>query len=178
MTQTLYTVSFPELGDADRDFVERFRQQHDLTYRNVLPAHFTMVFGVRDMDVESYIEHVRDIARSARPFSFTCRYAMFGADMADDTAYIALVPDEGYSSLSLLHDRLYGGPLERHHKLELPYVPHITIGRSRDRREAKDLCGHLNESGLMIAGRISSLTVGALENDKFSNLQRVALTAV
>ena len=175
---TLYTVSYPEVSDSDRERIEAFRRAHDVPYRDLIAAHFTMVFGVRDFDEDAYIKHVAAIARASGSIEFTCRYAMLGADDADDTAYVFLVPDEGYSSVSLLHDRLYTGPLEQFHRLDIPYIPHITIGTLQDRAEARELCARLNRDGVNISGRLNSLTVGALAGGEFVNLQRLALAAV
>src|SRR5262245_22726723 len=58
---------------------------------------------------------------------------------SDVTADVFLVPDEGNSALSLLHDQLYTGPLVSHLRLDLQYVPHITIGTLSDREKAKRL---------------------------------------
>jgi 2'-5' RNA ligase superfamily len=176
--RTLYTVSYPEVSDADRERIEAFRRVHDLPYRDVIAAHFTMVFGVRNFDEDLYSKHVAAVANSSGPIEFTCRYAMLGADDADDTAYVFLVPDEGYSSVSLLHDRLYTGPLQQFHRLDIPYIPHITVGTMSDRAEAKELCNRLNQEGVSISGRLTTLTVGALSEGRFANLQQLRLAAV
>ena len=95
---------------------------------------------------------------------------MLGSDDEDETVYVFLVPDEGHSGLSLLHDRLYTGPLPQYLRLDLPYIPHITIGTLTERHAAKQLCDDLNRSGLGIQGSVSSLAVGALANGKINNL--------
>jgi hypothetical protein len=68
-----------------------------------------MVFGCKGLAVSQYTEHVAALGRASSPISFSCRYAMLGADDEDDTAYVFLVPDEGYSAISMLHDQLYTG---------------------------------------------------------------------
>lgn len=175
--RTLYTVAYPELGAEDRRFIEAFRQVHDLPYRDVVAAHFTMVFGVADLPDEPYESHVRSVAETSEEISFTCRYAMLGAGDDAGSAHVFLVPDEGYSSISLLHDRLYEGPLERFHRLDRPYIPHITIGTLADRRHARALCAELNQAGLSIAGRLRQLTVGALQDGRFTHRLQVPIGA-
>ena len=95
---------------------------------------------------------------------------MLGADDFDDTAYVFLVPDEGYSGISLLHDRLYTGVLQPFLKLDVPFVPHITIGTMKNRVAAKALCDKLNRHGVRIEGSLRALTIGALEDGKLRNL--------
>jgi hypothetical protein len=77
-----------------------------------------------------------------------------------------------------MHDRLYTGMLSEHLRLDLEYTPHMTIGISSIRQEAKALCDNLNAQGLSIAGRIETLTVAALAGDTIENIQSFRLGAV
>lgn len=163
---TLFTLAYPALGESDRAFVERFRGMHDLRHRNAVAPHFTLVFGCGTVAEGEYMQHVAEVAARTSAIRFSCRYAMLGADDQDETAYVFLVPDAGYSKLSLLHDQLYRGPLEPHLRLDIPYIPHITIGTLTERHHARELCDKLNRRGVHIDGHIASLSVSALENGK------------
>jgi len=166
----LLTIGYPEISAESAAFIDAFRQRHDAKRRAAVEAHFTLVFGCTAIGLREYTDHVAQIARTCRPITFACKYAMLGADDEDDTAYVFLVPDQGYADISLLHDRLYTSALQPHLRLELPYVPHITIGALRSRTEAKALCDELNHHGLLVEGRLTALTVGHVENQKFNNL--------
>jgi 2'-5' RNA ligase len=91
---------------------------------------------------------------------------MLGADDMDDTAHVFFVPDEGNSSISLLQDRLYTGPLAEHLRHEFAYIPHITVASMKGRKMARSLCNSLNSAGVDIQGTLRSLTVGALMDEK------------
>jgi 2'-5' RNA ligase len=164
MTRRLYTLAYPVLDPRDKNMIDAFRTRYDLPYRDVVRPHFTMVFGIADMADSDYIQHVSAVAKTARRVSFDVCYAMLGADDESDIAHVFLVPDGGYGALSRLHDRLYSGHFASKLRLDIPYVPHITIGTLTDRRAAKALCDELNDRGLTISGAVESLTVGALEN--------------
>jgi len=157
--------------------IEGFRSVHDARQHSIVGAHFTMAFGCAAVELDVYTSHVANVAASSPPIAFSCKYAMLGADDEDDTAYVFLVPDQGYSEISLLHDRLYTGPLQANLRLDLPYIPHITIGSLRSRIEAKALCDELNHQGLSIDGRLNTLSVGAIERAKFSTFSEHALAA-
>jgi hypothetical protein len=62
-------------------------------------------------------------------------------------------------------------------RLDLGYIPHITIGRCSDRHHAKALCDSLNMRGVSIAGRIDELTVAAVDRDKVEKLRSFKLGA-
>jgi hypothetical protein len=172
----LYTLAYPSLSDADLKFIQEFRDQHDARYRDVVAPHFTMVFACTSIGEDEYLEHVEGVARRCTFVEFHCRYAMVGADDHDETAYVFLVPDEGYGAVSLLHDQLYTRVLAPYLRLDIPYIPHITIGTLDDRAAAKRLCDDLNNRPVTISGSIDALTVGALDDNKIRNLASFALS--
>jgi hypothetical protein len=164
--EAFYTVAFPDIAADDMRWMQLFREQHDPQHKVVAP-HFTLVFGIHDLSEGEYLDHVAGVARSAPQVHFTCRYAMVGADDADDIAYVFLVPDEGNAAISRLHDRLYGGTFKRFLTLAIPYIPHITIASMKDFVHAKALCDALNERKICVEGRISALIPGVLGNGHF-----------
>jgi 2'-5' RNA ligase len=174
---TLYTVCYPDVSRQASSFMESFRREHDLPYRDVVAAHFTLVFGCKTIPVPEYSNHISAVASQWQSVHFSCRYAMLGADDFDDSAYVFLVPDEGYSGISLLHDRLYTGILGPLLRLEVPFIPHITIGTLKDRAATKALCDELNRDGVRIEGILRTLTVGVLEDGKLNTLSSHPLSA-
>ena len=168
--RTLYTLAYPALAAADFAFINAFRHQHDVPYRDLVRPHFTQVFACRDVAQSAYLDHVAAVAKAGRPISFVCRYAMLGVDHASPVAHVFLLPDEGHSALSLQHDQLYTGVLTPYLRLDIPFTPHITIGTLDDRLAAKALCDDLNRDGLSIAGQIGALTVAALEDGKIHDI--------
>lgn len=173
----LYTLAFPRISRPDADRLEAFRRRHD-PHHEIVAAHFTMVFACKAVEERTYIEHIELISRSSLPVSFNCRFAMLGTDDEIERGYVYLVPDEGFSGISRLHDALYGGPLSAHLRLDIPFVPHITLGASADRTTAKRLCDELNSSGLAIHGTIDALSVAALQDGRIRILANFPLGAV
>lgn len=170
-----FVLAYPVLLTADAAFIDAYRSAHDLAYVKVVKPHFTLVFGCQELSEEAICDHVNDVAKQFQPVRFVCRYAMLGVDHASPTGHVFLVPDEGYSELSRLHDRLYSGILEPHHRLDIPFVPHIAIGTLPSLREVKHLCDDLNHDGLGIRGHIEELTVGTLVENKIQNIAHYTL---
>jgi 2'-5' RNA ligase len=171
----LFTVSFPQVPESHRRFMHDFQQSHQKVVRGFIEPHFTLVFGTDQIAEHVYTEHVAAIAASSTTIPFTCQYAMLGADEEDDTAYVFLVPDDGYAAISVLHDQLYSGVLESHLRLDLPFVPHVTVGSTKDRKHAKSLCDALNRAGVRVEGVLDALTVGTLEEGRFVTLTSHAM---
>jgi 2'-5' RNA ligase len=157
-----------------RQWIQVFRQRHDPHFDTVEP-HFTLVFGVRDVEPQRYLDHIASVAANAKPIRFVCRYAMLGAYDVDDTAYVFLVPNEGNAEVSLLHDRLYTGELQPFHRLNFPYIPHITIGSMKSFEVAKQLCDELNHEGVSVEGALPALSASVLKDGKLQTLRSFAL---
>jgi 2'-5' RNA ligase len=173
----LYTLAYPTLSAADAGRLEAFRRLHD-PHHEIVAAHFTMVFACSGMDERTYIEHIASVSRASSPISFSCRYAMLGSDDKAERGYVYLVPDEGYSEISRLHDALYSGPLSSRLRLDIPFVPHITLGSSANRSSAKRLCDELNASDPTIRGSIMAISVAAFQDGKISNLAEFSLCGI
>lgn len=162
----LYTIACPEVDTHAQAFIEGIRRQHDPQVDRVAP-HFTLMFGCTAVAEADYLAHVARLARSTPAIRFHCRHATLHAGGPDGMAHVFLVPDEGHSAIALLHDRLHTGVLAAHLRLDIPYVPHITVAATRDVAAAKALCDALNERGVDIAGELRSLSVGMLQGGRW-----------
>jgi len=174
--KTLYSLCYPEFSASDRQFIEDFRNEHDIPFRDVVAPHFTMVFGCNDVPLQSYRNHVEKITRSQNSIKFTCRYAMLHSDDSNDNYYVFLVPDDGYGEISKFHDKLYKGLLAPYLRLDIPYVPHIGIATIPDAGRVKSLCDKLNSTGIEISGQINSITVSEYNDSKVTDLETFQCT--
>lgn len=168
---TLFTLCYPNLTTQDRQFIDEFRREHDIPFRDVVAPHFTMAFGCDQVPEPMYREHVRAVAQSQRVIRFSCRYAMVGNDHSNENYYVFLVPDEGYSEISRLHDRIYRGVLAPYLRLDIPYVPHIGIAATMDARRIKALCDGLNSIGVAMHGQIDTMSVCSYDGTKITDLE-------
>jgi 2'-5' RNA ligase len=170
----LYTLAYPTLAGADAAVVEEIRRTHDPQF-SVVATHFTMVFGCDAVAEPEYLDHVQGVSRRVGPVQFVCRYVMLGSGNDAGQAYVGLVPDEGWSDLSLLHDTLYRGALAQQLRLDIPFVPHMTVGAFRDRALAKRLCDDLNGRRFEIRGTVGALTVATMAQCKIIDRATFAL---
>jgi 2'-5' RNA ligase len=170
----LYTVAFLDLEAAASSWLQAVRRQHD-PQAGLVDAHFTLLFGVTDVPQATYLAHVAAVARESAPIDFRCRQVQPWARPADAQAHLFLVPDEGHDALVDLHDRLYRGPLAPQLRPDLPYLPHVTLGRAQGFERAQVLCAALQAEAPAIRGRLGALTVGALRPQRFEPLAVFAL---
>jgi 2'-5' RNA ligase len=74
------------------------------------------------------------------------------------------VPDEGFSQIVRLHDQLYGSILAPHLRLDLPFIPHITVGYTTDGEACHLAAKAINAEKIEFAGRIDRLTLFDVAN--------------
>ena len=134
-------VWFPP-SDAVSD-IERFRAAHDPLV-DALPAHVTLVFPFGStLGAVQVAAHVRRAV--ARWPVLPVRFEGLGHFHAD---WVFLRVSRGGAALTALHDRLYRGALAPFLHRELPYEPHLTIGRAADAQRC---------DALLIAARAAGL---------------------
>lgn len=155
----LYTLAYPEISAEHRALIDTIRNAHDACNADIIAPHVTLAFGAGGIEETLYKSHVSAIARQTRTIPFHIRYAGIGHDPDKGLFHVFLIPDEGYSALSRLHDRLYTHVLTDHLRLDLPFVPHITVATTDSGHAAKRLAADLNDTHLSIAGYIRTLDV-------------------
>jgi hypothetical protein len=155
-------VAYPELAPAEHAWIERLRQRHDPNYRLVAP-HWTLIFPTAAFDPAALERHVAKVAAGFSPFAFDLRCALVVRDAFSALTHLFLVPDAGFGQLVRLHDALYGGMLADQLRLDVPYIPHITIGAFDAAQECKAVADSLNQGGLAIGGRVERLSILAVE---------------
>ncbi len=171
----LYTLAFPKLDQPNQSWVNRIREQNDPDFQKVRP-HFTLMFDCADIPVDAYVQHVENIAKASKAFRFHARRISLGVDYFGTSGYAFLVPDEGHSNLLAHHDHLYAGPLSTYLALNLPYIPHITLGKCRSLSDAIAFCDELNGEIISISGIIDTITVVEEMGDSIKKLDHFSLT--
>jgi 2'-5' RNA ligase len=171
----LVVLGYPQLGPGDLECIEGFRNEHDMLYRGVVNAHFTLVFPTEALSADALVAHVRKCALDARPIDFVLRSALVVADDFADAWHVFLVPDEGNSRFIKLHDRLYQGPIAHELRLDISYIPHLGIASNADSAICKALADDLNGMNLAIQGQISELTISDYDGTSVHDLARAIL---
>ena len=171
----LHVVAYPTLTPADYDLIQSYRSRYNSLYR-VIEPHFTLVFSVPDIDIKPFVAEIRAQAGHFGAIPFCLRCAVINKDSFSNHYDAFLVPDEGFGRIVKLHDRLYSGLLSPHHRLDISYIPHISIANSTDAQAVKSIVDDWNANGRDIPGTIAALDVVNYENRKITTLERIDLT--
>ena len=171
----LLALCYPQVSEDHQQFMDQVRDRYDPVYKDVVRPHFTIVFQVHDIPEVAFSQHIQRVAARHEPFEFVCRYAMLHNDHNSDDWYVFLVPDEGFSRIARLHDELYTDLLAPQLRFDLPYVPHISVARLKDRLACKELVDELNRNGREVAGMVDTISVCAYDGQIVTNLHHFRL---
>jgi 2'-5' RNA ligase len=152
-------ISYPKLTVADNRWIEAIRDRFQALLGVDLAPHFTFVFPMENIDYPALSEHVRAIVSNFGVIRFVLRCVVSYKDPISQYTYVFLIPDEGFSQIVRLHDRLYSGILHPHLRLDIPYTPHITIGYSADIHYCKAVADLVNTQTFEIRGAIETLEI-------------------
>ena len=171
----LHVVAYPELANADLEVIQECRRAHNSLY-NVIGPHFTIVFSVTDMSAADFIAEIKKQAANTTAIRCCMRCATINNDAFSNNYDAFLVPDEGFSQVTKLHDKLYSGKIAHHHRLDISYIPHLSIANSPDPKVIKKIVDRWNEKEFAIEGIISSLDIINYENRIITTIEKVVLT--
>ncbi len=168
-------LAYPEIRKSDYQLIQNYRKEHDELFYSVVEPHFTVVFPVFDHSEKEFVAEVRKTVQGVEGFEFVLRCATINKDAFSNYYHTFLVPDEGYSHMVKLHDRLYSGLLKNNLRLDIDYIPHIGIGNSKDKFECKKMVDEWNEKDFAIKGTISELTIVNYNDNKVEKLEAIGL---
>ncbi len=168
-------LAYPQIQDLDFERIQKFRKENDALYYEVVNPHFAFVFPTEIMGKKEFIEEISQKAQGFGSINFEIRSATVNKDAFLDYFHTLLVPDQGYSDVVKLHDRLYSGKLFEELRLDIDFIPHMGIANSKDRYEVKKWTDSWNDRDFMIKGNIDELTIVDYDGENLRDICRVGL---
>ena len=134
--------------------IEQLRKQFDPLARTIEP-HITVVFPFEsDLQIEQLHAHVWQAIQGTGPF----QVGLSGITGADDE-YLFLNVKKGNDEIIKLHDRLYSGLLAEHLCITHTYIPHLTVGRLKDKEDFSTALETTKTMNLLFQTIIEEVTV-------------------
>lgn len=171
----LLVVAYPKLSSEDSEFIQNYRKENDKRYYDVVNPHITLVFSINDVSEDQFIAEVEKQSKGVDKFEAVFRVATINQDDGRKFFHEFLVPDEGYSNIVKLHDKLYSGVFKKFWRYDIDYIPHIGIGNSDNVKESKDRVDELNQGKIEIACTVDAIDVIKYENDKVETIKSLDL---
>ena len=170
----LLALSYPSISQMHWAWIQAIRKQHDPQYALVAP-HFTLVFPTFACERGAFCRHIRGQVAAQPAIAVSLRCALVVKDAFSDLTHTFLVPDQGFGDLVKLHDNLYRGFLAGQLRLDIPFIPHITIAASLDPAACKRFADEINSQPLAIEGWIRTVDIVEHANGTVTTLEQIAL---
>lgn len=168
-------IAYPDLEKKDFDKIQHYRELNDKLFFKVIAPHFTIVFPVFDKTETEFIDEVKLQATNIEKFNFKIKCSTINKDSFSDHYHSFLVPDEGFSNIIKLHDKLYCDKLKDNLRLDIDFIPHIGIGNSLDKYLCKSMVDEWNKTDFSITGAVTKLTIVKYDNDKVTEIESINL---
>ena len=168
-------IAYPEMNDADYQKIQQYRSVNDEWLFTVVEPHITFVFPVFEMPEKDFIAEVEELCCDVHSIDFVFRCAIINKDSFSDYYHAPLAPDEGFSRIVKLHDKLYSRNLKPYHRMDIDFIPHIGIGNSKDKDTCKQMVDEWNKTDFSIVGVVSNLSIVRYENDMIETIKNIRL---
>ncbi len=172
---SLLVIAYPEIKKKDFKWIQEIRNKYDGLYYDIVKPHFTLVFPVFYLNQKQLISEIKEKSKGLKEIDFCLRCAILNKDAFNDYWHTFLVPDEGFSGITKIHDKFYSGKLKDEYFLAIQYVPHIGVGNFLDANECKKLVDELNETNFEICGKIKNFTIISYEEKKVEDIETIEL---
>ncbi|MEN6379524.1 MAG: 2'-5' RNA ligase family protein [Methanofastidiosum sp.] len=171
----LLVIGYPELKKKDYEWIQDLRNKYDLLYYDIVKPHFTFVFPVFNLNKKELTSEIKGKCKGLEEINFCLRCAVLNKDSFNDYWHVFLVPDEGFSNITKIHDKFYSGKLKDEYFLAIQFIPHLGVGNSTNANECKKLVDELNEKNFEIHGKIKKLTIVNYEDKKIEDIETIEL---
>jgi len=133
------------------------------------------VFQVFGWDPEPFVSEIIKQSKGFQPFDFCIRCAAVNRDASGDCYHAFLVPDEGHGKIIKIHDQLYADKLFPKRTLDIDFIPHLSIGNSKDPLKCVEMVDWWNREEFAIPGRIATLDIINYEKKTVRTIHRLSL---
>ncbi|MGG2065743.1 2'-5' RNA ligase family protein [Bacillus sp. S14(2024)] len=150
------------LSNNNLEEIEAIRRKHDPLFGLISP-HITLVFPfVSEVPSEYLKKHIEIIISSMSSFQI-----MLNPVVTNSEEYLFLLIEEGKESIIELHNKLYTDFLQVFLRKEIPYIPHVTVGRKGDKEQAFRIIKNLHPLRDTMRFTIDKITVERIgENEE------------
>lgn len=169
-------LGYPNISEADFDWIQGIRKESDKHYYGVVQPHFTFVFPTDKLPADKLAEHVKTKAKDAPAIQFRLDKAVVVEDDSKTFTHVFLVPSDGSDEINELHDDFYTDELASELREDIPFIPHVGIATG-EKEAMLALADRINDEGVDIRGSIGALSVAIYDGEKVEDVQQIELAA-
>ncbi|HFK1546506.1 2'-5' RNA ligase family protein [Bacillus albus] len=146
------------LNDMSINEIEDIRKKHDPLF-GLIPPHITVIFPFESsISNEELKLHILKLLKGIQEIEIE-----FANQITGEGEYLFLRVEKGQKQIEELHDLLYTGALLQFLKEDIPYIPHVTVGRKESAELATEVAKEIHsfpEKLQCVVDRISVERIG------------------
>ncbi|UFT98326.1 2'-5' RNA ligase family protein [Radiobacillus kanasensis] len=155
---------FPFFENIDK--LELWREKYDPLYGKIAP-HVTLVFPFEsELSSKMIGSHVSNALKEIKPFELE-----FSGFSVENDSFLFIDVERGYDTIVQLHNRLYTGILKQFLRKDLPFKPHLTIGRFVSDHACEEAFQVVSEENLTFQTAVTEVVVEVIEEDESSTVE-------
>jgi 2'-5' RNA ligase len=155
-------ITYPKISRKHYNWIQSIRIQYDPQY-SIINPHFTLVFPRLVENQEKVIQHLEESVKGNKKIYFLIKRVKAVKDSLSENTYLFLFPDKGSEEITKLHHNLNSGLLSSEVHQDIPFIPHITIGRDSNPNRLNHLEKNLGKRDIYIEGTLESLDVAVFD---------------
>jgi len=168
-------VAYPNISQKSLNWIQNYRKENDPRFYSMVNPHFTIVFPISAFSKDDFVAEIKKQTEGLKKIDFEIKISTINQDISGGYYHEFLVPDKGYSDIIRLHDKLYSGVLAKHMRLDIDFIPHISIGNADDAQESKRRVDALNRQEIDIEGVIDILDIIEYDESSVWTIENIAL---
>lgn len=169
-------VAYPNMAAEHYQWIDSIRQNYPNLHHEALDPHFTFIFPASEhINYEAFSRHTEQMTQQVSAIPFVIRAAIPMPDVLSKNSHVFLIPDEGMSMMVKLHSALYTNTLAEYLRLDVPFIPHITVGYSENAALCKEVATAINRQAIELRGVIDMLVFLEKKDNKWSRVRDFAL---
>ncbi|RWS44881.1 2'-5' RNA ligase family protein [Bacillus mycoides] len=142
------------LNNMSTDEIESIREIHDPLF-GLIPPHITSVFPFEsNISNDELKSHISNISKGIGTIEIK-----FASGVTSIGDYLFLEMEQGKEQIEELHDKLHTGPLLPLLRKDIPYIPHVTVGRKESSQLATELAKDIPSFHEKLNGIIDRISV-------------------
>jgi 2'-5' RNA ligase len=164
---------FPKLDTSDFNKIQEFRKRYDLNFALIQP-HITLVFPIENAKEDEILEEIKSQSSAFKKVQISFNKAAVHNDLLSPNYFCFLNVKKGAEMLMEMNKKLYANKLKTH-LLDLPYLPHITLGNSLNKSEVENMASIWNAKSYEINASLDEIEILGWENNSIISLEKIQL---
>lgn len=158
-------VAIPTMSDNDWNFLQSLRKKYDAKGYAFIEPHFTLLATNNQFSKQTLDKYLDADSIREKAFHFSIRTAIFMPPLFEHKSwYVFLIPDRGFSELSILHRSICKAGLQLEFYKKFPFIPHVTVGSFKNQADCLQVADDINKHTFELFGSIERISL-LEEND-------------